>query len=511
MRIRNRLAVRAAVAAGVTAALAGGLFVGIPAAGQGTAPPWAGQDQNAVGGLSFFDASGAPVTSGSTSTAPFAAYAQGRVKTRNEPWTDTKAILYAYVPQLGQTPDIWSADEQIGSSSAYPNSGAPAALGTSPLPLNTGLANDLSLEEIAADFPNPSTTAGYENVYEIRMRTNAPQQTLSDQYLYADITVNLATHTWALVYTPDGPVTATVPGAPSGVHATAGNAAATVSWTAPAVTGGAAITGYDVQFSANSGATWTPGSSTFHTSTATSHVVTGLTNAKPYLFRVAAINSVGTGGYSPNSAPVTPVADPSSLLISATSSVRYGSSVTVAAKLRDAKTNGVLAAQSVALYRRLSSTAPWTFVRNVTTSSTGAASTTYKPTTNEQWQWRYAGTSTHKSITSPVALTSVVQGVSARANHGSIRHGTSVSIYGTVVPSGSGQRVYLQQLVKTTWRTLGTSATIKRQRLPNGTTTTGFVLTIKLNTRATDRFRVYKPATSTLRAGYSGSVSVKVT
>ena len=37
-----------------------------------------------------------------------------------------------------------------------------------------------------------------------------------------------------------------VPGAPTGVTATAGNGSATVSWIAPASTGGSAITSYKV-------------------------------------------------------------------------------------------------------------------------------------------------------------------------------------------------------------------------------------------------------------------------
>ena len=39
---------------------------------------------------------------------------------------------------------------------------------------------------------------------------------------------------------------ATAPGAPTGVSASAGNAQATVNWTAPASNGGSAISGYDI-------------------------------------------------------------------------------------------------------------------------------------------------------------------------------------------------------------------------------------------------------------------------
>ncbi len=102
---------------------------------------------------------------------------------------------------------------------------------------------------------------------------------------------------------------ATVPGAPSGVSATAGNADATVTWTAPASDGGSAVTGYTVVASdsttpANGGETcsWTAGPLTC--------MVTGLTNGDTYSFTVWALNGIGLGPSSPGSNPVTPLTVP---------------------------------------------------------------------------------------------------------------------------------------------------------------------------------------------------------
>jgi hypothetical protein len=89
---------------------------------------------------------------------------------------------------------------------------------------------------------------------------------------------------------------AALPGAPTGVTGTAGNAQVALTWTAPAATGGYAITDYTVQYSSNSGSSWTTFSRS--ASTATSATVTGLTNGTAYLFRVAAVTVMGTGGYS---------------------------------------------------------------------------------------------------------------------------------------------------------------------------------------------------------------------
>jgi 6-phosphogluconolactonase (cycloisomerase 2 family) len=95
--------------------------------------------------------------------------------------------------------------------------------------------------------------------------------------------------------------TATVPGAPTGVTATPGDSQVTVSWTAPATTGGSAITGYTVTSSPES-KTCTPASG------ATQCIVTGLTNGTFYSFSVVATNDVGPGPASDPSQPTAPTA-----------------------------------------------------------------------------------------------------------------------------------------------------------------------------------------------------------
>jgi len=95
------------------------------------------------------------------------------------------------------------------------------------------------------------------------------------------------------------------PAAPTSVTVAGGNAQATVSWTAPTVVLSAVpITDYVVQFSSNSGSSWTTFSD--GTSTSTTATVTGLTNGTAYVFRVAAANSLGQGAFSSASSAVTP-------------------------------------------------------------------------------------------------------------------------------------------------------------------------------------------------------------
>jgi hypothetical protein len=77
-----------------------------------------------------------------------------------------------------------------------------------------------------------------------------------------------------------------------------------LTWTAPGNTGGEDITDYVIQYKLASDSAWSSFSDA--TSTATSATVTGLTNDVPYVFRVAAVNVIGTGAYSAESASITP-------------------------------------------------------------------------------------------------------------------------------------------------------------------------------------------------------------
>jgi uncharacterized repeat protein (TIGR02543 family) len=88
-------------------------------------------------------------------------------------------------------------------------------------------------------------------------------------------------------------VAITTPDAPSSVTATPINStSATISWSAPAASGGSALTGYTVTSSGGQSCT----------STTTSCVMSGLTAGVAYTFTVAATNALGTSTASSNSA-----------------------------------------------------------------------------------------------------------------------------------------------------------------------------------------------------------------
>jgi hypothetical protein len=104
------------------------------------------------------------------------------------------------------------------------------------------------------------------------------------------------------------PVPVTVPGAPTNVSATAGNAQVQLSWTAPSSDGGSAITGYDVyQGTTSGGEGATPINSV--PITGTTYMATGLSNGTTYYFTVKAINVIGHSPAS-NETSATPVTVP---------------------------------------------------------------------------------------------------------------------------------------------------------------------------------------------------------
>jgi subtilisin family serine protease len=87
------------------------------------------------------------------------------------------------------------------------------------------------------------------------------------------------------------PSPATVPAVPVSLRVMGAQQSVDVSWVAPA-NGGAPITDYVLEYSANNGSVWQ--SFVDGVSTQTSAVVTGLTNFQPYIVRVSAVNLAGT-------------------------------------------------------------------------------------------------------------------------------------------------------------------------------------------------------------------------
>ena len=97
-------------------------------------------------------------------------------------------------------------------------------------------------------------------------------------------------------------ITEDVPGAPTALAASAGNASATVAFTAPSSNGGYPISSYT--------ATSSPGGLSSSGCTASPCSVTGLSNGTSYTFTVTASNQIGNSAASAPSNSVTPMTVP---------------------------------------------------------------------------------------------------------------------------------------------------------------------------------------------------------
>lgn len=107
----------------------------------------------------------------------------------------------------------------------------------------------------------------------------------------------------ALLTSGSGP--SATPSAPTSLLATPGGEQVFLQWDAPASGGTSPISDYRIESSPPTSNTWTLRADSV--STATTATVSGLTNGVTLAFRVAAINSAGTGPFS-NTATAAPVA-----------------------------------------------------------------------------------------------------------------------------------------------------------------------------------------------------------
>ena len=161
-------------------------------------------------------------------------------------------------------------------------------------PTNTGPAitsYDLQYREGSSG----SFTAGPQNVTGTSAAIASLMASTSHQ---VEVRATNAEGDGAWSFPGTGRTGASVPGAPTGLSATAsGSTQIDLSWTAPGSDGGSSITGYKIEISSDGGANWTVHvATTGNPATTYSHI--GLAAGTTRHYRVSAINANGAGAAS---------------------------------------------------------------------------------------------------------------------------------------------------------------------------------------------------------------------
>ena len=150
-----------------------------------------------------------------------------------------------------------------------------------------GVTNYIVKYSANSSFPsNATTTTLYTNTTS---RTVTGLNNGTKYYVKVAALVNNIVGTYATANV----TTFGVPAAPSGLKVAPGFKQALVTWVAPTVTNGSAVTGYKIDYSADS--TFTNGVTTVDAGNIFTSTITGLADGINYYFRVRAVNSIGEG------------------------------------------------------------------------------------------------------------------------------------------------------------------------------------------------------------------------
>ena len=190
----------------------------------------------------------------------------------------------------------------------------------------------------------------------------------------------------------------------------------------------------------------------------------------------------------------------------------YGDRVLLEATLTDTKTDAPLRRAPLTLWKNWwQGGQGWKKVTAVETDAKGFASVKVKPTRRSSYEWRYRGSASELASTREIYIYLDYR-VTAHLTSSHAGLDQSVQIYGTVRPRTADKRVLLTEYTSTcnAYRITGQRVTAKRQRLPNGQTTFGYVMTISRSTGGTHKFEGYVKTDDRLNGGTSNSVSLYV-
>jgi hypothetical protein len=197
---------------------------------------------------------------------------------------------------------------------------------------------------------------------------------------------------------------------------------------------------------------------------------------------------------------------PTKLSAGGARTVQHAASLVMETTLKSSKGDPI-PSRVVELHRRELPDGAWTMVGSLTTSARGVASLNVRPTSTSVFQWRFGGDASYLPSASPSQKISVAQVVSLQSTRSKLPTGADFKLWGTVKPSGDGEGVELQRRSGGRWKPVD-SATLQRQKLPNGQTSVGYVFK-RVATRGVSSFRVHKTATETMLSNSSPTVTVE--
>jgi titin len=249
---------------------------------------------------------------------------------------------------------------QSGEASATPTA-VTATVPTAPQSLTaTGANGSVSLSWSVPSSNGGSSITGY-NVYRSTSpggEGSTPLKTNVSGTSYTDSTVTNGTTYYYTVAAVNAVGTspqsneasatpqATVPSAPTGLVASAGDGQVTLSWAVPNSDGGSPITGYNIYRSTSPGG---EGSTVFTTSVSSTYTDSAVTNGTTYYYKVAAVNAVGPG---PQSSEANATPQPAATVPSAPQGLTAtGGNQAVHLSWSPPASNGGAAVNSYSVYR----------------------------------------------------------------------------------------------------------------------------------------------------------------
>ena len=190
----------------------------------------------------------------------------------------------------------------------------------------------------------------------------------------------------------------------------------------------------------------------------------------------------------------------------------YGDQWPLRANLTDKLTGAALTNQPVALWHAGPSTNGWHHVDTRRTNAAGVVEETVRPRVRGDYAWLYEGTNGELPS---VHIVTIYLGyrLTARLTSTHAAPGQRVRLYGTVRPATDNKVVRLSEYTTSPcngYVLTGQHVTAKRQQLPNGHTTFGYVMTIAASAIGTHKYQANTDTDRRLNGGTSPTATLTV-